>query len=68
VVVAQYSERQLPYDHDAEASVLGALLIDGDALLKVTPIIKAADFHRRETSFASPPAWKCLAGRRPLTR
>jgi replicative DNA helicase len=51
VVVAQYSERQLPYDHDAEASVLGALLIDGDALLKVTPIIKAADFHRARNQF-----------------
>ena len=41
-----YTERQLPYDHDAEAAVLGALLIDGDALHRVLPVIKPADFHR----------------------
>ena len=51
MVVAQYSERQLPYDHEAEAAVLGALLIDGDALLRVTPVIKPEDFHRARNQF-----------------
>ena len=51
MVVAQYSERQLPYDHEAEAAVLGALLIDGDALLRVTPVIKPEDFHRARNHF-----------------
>ena len=51
MVVAQYSERQLPYDHQAEAAVLGALLIDGDALLRVTAIIKPEDFHRARNQF-----------------
>ena len=46
MVIAQYAERQLPYDHDAEAAVLGGLLIDGDALHRVLPLIKAEDFHR----------------------
>jgi len=46
VVIAQYAERQLPYDHDAEAAVLGGLLIDGDALHRVLPLIKPEDFHR----------------------
>ena len=46
MVIAQYAERQLPYDHDAEAAVLGGLLIDGDALHRVLPIIKPEDFHR----------------------
>ena len=41
-----YIERPLPYDHDAEAAVLGALLIDGDALHRVLPVIKPEDFHR----------------------
>ena len=41
-----YTERPLPYDHDAEAAVLGALLIDGDALHRVLPVIKPEDFHR----------------------
>jgi replicative DNA helicase len=51
VVVAQYTERQLPYDHDAEAAVLGGLLIDGEALHRVLPIIKAEDFHRARNQF-----------------
>ena len=51
MVVAQYSERQLPYDHDAEAAVLGGLLIDGQALLRVMPIIKPEDFHRAHHRF-----------------
>ena len=51
MVVAQYSERQLPYDHEAEAAVLGALLIDSDALLRVTPIINPEDFHRARNQF-----------------
>ena len=46
MVIAQYAERQLPYDLDAEAAVLGGLLIDGDALHRVLPIIKPEDFHR----------------------
>ncbi len=46
MVIAQYAERQLPYDHDAEAAVLGGLLIDGDALHRVLPLIKPEDFHR----------------------
>lgn len=35
-----------PYDHAAEAAVLGGLLIDGDALLPVLAIVKPGDFHR----------------------
>ena len=46
-----YSERQRPYDHEAEAAVLGALLIDGAALLRVMPIIKPEDFHRPRNQF-----------------
>ncbi len=51
MVVAQYTERQLPYDHDAEAAVLGGLLIDGESLHRVMPIIKAEDFHRARNQF-----------------
>ena len=63
MVIAQYAERQLPYDHDAEAAVLGGLLIDGDALHRVLPLIKPEDFHtgRNQYCFAA-----CIAvfGRR----
>ena len=51
MVIAQYAERQLPYDHDAEAAVLGGLLIDGDALHRVLPIIKPEDFHRARNQY-----------------
>ncbi len=51
MVVAQYTERQPPHDLDAEAAVLGGLLIDGDALHRVLPLIKAADFHRARNQF-----------------
>ena len=51
MVIAQYAERQLPYDHDAEAAVLGGLLIDGDALHRVLPLIKPEDFHRARNQY-----------------
>jgi len=51
VVADPYSERQLPHDLEAEAAVLGALLIDGDALHRVTPVIKPEDFHRARHQF-----------------
>ena len=51
MVVAQYTERQLPYDHEAEAAVIGGLLIDGEALHRVLPLIKAEDFHRARNQF-----------------
>ena len=51
MVVAQYSERQLPYDHEAEAAVLGGLLIDGEALHRVMQIVQPEDFHRARHQF-----------------
>lgn len=42
----QQAGRQVPYDHAAEAAVLGGLLIDGEALYRVRSIIKEDDFHR----------------------
>ncbi len=46
MTVAPFNERQIPHDHNAEAAVLGGLLIDGEALHRVLPIIKPEDFHR----------------------
>lgn len=36
---------QIPHSPEAEASLLGAILIDSDALVKIADIITAADFH-----------------------
>ena len=40
-----YTDRLLPHSVDAEESVIGALLIDNDALPKITGIITAEDFY-----------------------
>ncbi len=40
-----YTDRLLPHSVDAEESVIGALLIDSDALPKITGIITAEDFY-----------------------
>lgn len=45
------STKQQPQNLEAEASLLGAILIDGDALVKIADIVRATDFfdarHRR---------------------
>ena len=40
-----YTDRLLPHSVEAEESVIGALLIDSDALPKVTGIVTAEDFY-----------------------
>ncbi|MBI4920017.1 replicative DNA helicase [Candidatus Azambacteria bacterium] len=47
-----YNPNQLPpQDIDAEQSVLGSLLIDKDAIIKVADIITAEDFYRKAHEF-----------------
>ncbi|MEI7556623.1 replicative DNA helicase [Candidatus Chlorohelix sp.] len=41
-------EKQIPHSPEAEAAVIGSLLIDRDAVIKVAPILKAADFFGEE--------------------
>jgi len=41
-----YVEKIPPHDEEAEEAVLGALIIDGEVIVKVAPIVKAADFYR----------------------
>ena len=43
-----YAERLLPHDLDAEESVIGSLLIDGDSILRVGHMIKPEDFYREK--------------------
>ena len=40
-----YADRLLPHDPDAEESVIGSLLIDGEALSRVSSFLKAQDFY-----------------------
>src|SRR5215213_791375 len=39
-------ERPVPYNLEAEEAVLGALLIDRDAVIKIAPFLKPVDFYR----------------------
>src|SRR5919204_2211267 len=39
-------ERPVPYDIAAEEAVLGSLLIDRDAIIKVAPFLRPDDFYR----------------------
>ncbi len=46
-----YQERLQPHDVEAEEAVIGSLLIDGESLLKVTPVLKPGDFYRERNAF-----------------
>jgi len=41
-----YAEKLPPHDPDAEEAVVGSLLIDGEAINRVSPLVKAEDFYR----------------------
>ena len=43
-----YAERLLPHDLDAEESVIGSVLIDGDSILRVGHLVKPEDFYREK--------------------
>ena len=43
--IGLYTDRILPHDIEAEHSVIGSLLLDGDSLSKVSSILKATDFY-----------------------
>ncbi len=41
-----YAERIPPHDLEAEEAVLGSLVIDGEAILKISPFLRSEDFYR----------------------
>lgn len=46
-----YAERLLPHDIEAEESIIGSLLIDGDSILKVAHFLNPTDFYREKNRF-----------------
>ena len=44
-----YAERLLPHDPQAEEAVVGSVLIDGEAVSKVSQLIQPADFYMAKT-------------------
>ena len=41
-----YAEKLLPHDTEAEEAVLGSILIDGECLTRLVPLLKEGDFYR----------------------
>ncbi len=41
-----YAEKLLPHDLEAEAAVIGSLLIDGECFSRVSSLLRADDFYR----------------------
>ncbi len=41
-----YADKLPPHDADAEEAVVGSLLIDGESINKISPLVKAEDFYR----------------------
>ena len=44
-------DRVLPSNLEAEQAVLGALLIDPDAIVKVVPLVRAEDFYLEKNAW-----------------
>ena len=40
-----YAEKLMPHDIEAEEAIIGSLLIDGESITKITPILKTEDFY-----------------------
>ena len=41
-----YAEKLLPHDIEAEEAVLGSILIDGECLTRLAPLLREGDFYR----------------------
>ena len=41
-----YAERLLPHDTEAEEALIGSLLIDGECIARIAPMLQPGDFYR----------------------
>ena len=41
-----YAEKLLPHNIEAEEAVIGSIMIDGDCITRLAPILKSQDFYR----------------------
>ncbi len=46
-----YGEKLLPHDIDAEEAVIGSLLIDGDAIYKISYFLEQLDFYHEQNQW-----------------
>ena len=48
--MTMYAEKLLPHNIEAEEAVLGSILIDGDCITRLAPILKGPDFYRERNA------------------
>lgn len=60
-------DRVPPQDIKAEQSVLGAMLINKEAVSEVAEMLNPEDFTGRRTGSSSRPCWRCTDAMRPST-
>lgn len=58
-------ERPVPYNLEAEEAVLGSLLIDRDAVIKIAPFLKPTDFYRETNGWVYEAILDLYAKREP---
>ena len=46
-----YAERLLPHSIEAEEALIGSLLIDGECISRVAPLLQPGDFYRERNQF-----------------
>ena len=63
-----YAEKLLPHDLEAEEAVLGSVLIDGECLTRLVPLLKGATSTGNATRSASMQPWPCSSAIRPSTK
>ena len=46
-----YAEKLLPHNIEAEEALIGSLLIDGECIARIAPMLQAGDFYRERNQF-----------------
>ena len=63
-----YAERLLPHNIEAEEALIGSLLIDGECIARIAPMLQPGDFYRERNQLCYDAATGALSpepGHRP---
>ena len=63
-----YAERLPPHDTQAEESVIGSILIDGDALSRITQFLRPTTSTAKRTAGASKRSSRSTTAAKPSTK
>ena len=60
-----YAERLLPHNTEAEEALIGSLLIDGECIARIAPMLQPGTSTGSGTSCATTPRWPFPTGTSP---